>query len=97
MCFTGKITKPSSNFRRTVLGIGMQAMQQLTGINFIFYYGTVFFKSLPHDAVKNPFLISMVATIVNCLTTPLAFYMVERVGRRRLLIFGGCGMIVSQL
>jgi hypothetical protein len=33
-CFQGSIMKPSSNARRTTLGICMQAMQQLTGINF---------------------------------------------------------------
>ena len=43
-CFSGSITVGSSNIRRTLLGIGLQMMQQLTGINFIFYYGVVFFK-----------------------------------------------------
>ncbi len=44
-CFKGGLGKASSNLRRTLLGIGLQMMQQLTGINFIFYYGVVFFKS----------------------------------------------------
>jgi len=35
-CFKGKLSQPSSNARRTTIGIFMQAMQQLTGINFIF-------------------------------------------------------------
>ena len=43
-CFKGDIGHASSNIRRTLLGIGLQMMQQLTGINFIFYYGVVFFK-----------------------------------------------------
>jgi MFS family permease len=42
-CFNGSILHASSNLRRTLLGIGLQMMQQLTGINFIFYYGVVFF------------------------------------------------------
>lgn len=45
-CFSGSITDPSSNLRRTVVGTTAQMMQQFTGINFIFYYGTVFFQSL---------------------------------------------------
>lgn len=38
-CFKGDLRKGSSNIRRTLVGILMQMMQQLTGINFIFYFG----------------------------------------------------------
>ncbi|EMD97454.1 hypothetical protein COCC4DRAFT_75117 [Bipolaris maydis ATCC 48331] len=93
-CFEGKIAKPSSNARRTTLGIFMQAMQQLTGINFIFYFGPVFFQQL--GSIDNPFLISLVTTLVNVLSTPASFVMVEKIGRRPLLIFGAGGMVVMQ-
>ncbi|KAK0128825.1 hypothetical protein ONS95_000775 [Cadophora gregata] len=93
-CFKGDIGRASSNIRRTLLGIGLQMMQQLTGINFIFYYGVVFFKSL--GTISNPFLISLITTLVNVLSTPAAFWLVERVGRRNLLIFGGTGMVIAQ-
>lgn len=93
-CFHGSITKGSSNVRRTILGIVLQMMQQLTGINFIFYFGTVFFTSL--GTIDNPFLISLVTTLVNVLSTPLAFWIVERFGRRRILIIGAMGMVIAQ-
>ncbi|PQE25748.1 high affinity glucose transporter RGT2 protein [Rutstroemia sp. NJR-2017a BBW] len=96
-CFKGSyrsIFHGSSNVRRTVVGILLQMMQQLTGINFIFYFGTVFFKSL--GTIKNPFLISLVTSLVNMLTTPIAFYIIERLGRRTILIYGAAGMIISQ-
>ncbi|OBT57842.1 hypothetical protein VE04_01953 [Pseudogymnoascus sp. 24MN13] len=93
-CFHGSITQGSSNVRRTILGIVLQMMQQLTGINFIFYFGTVFFTSL--GTISNPFLISLVTTLVNVLSTPLAFWIVERVGRRRILIIGATGMVIAQ-
>jgi SP family sugar:H+ symporter-like MFS transporter len=32
--------------RRTLLGMGIQALQQLTGANYFFYYGTVVFSSV---------------------------------------------------
>jgi MFS family permease len=53
-CFKGGLSNGSSNLRRTLMGIGLQMMQQLTGINFIFYYGVVFFTSL--GTISNPFL-----------------------------------------
>lgn len=93
-CFEGSISKPSSNLRRTLLGIAMQMMQQLTGINFIFYFGTVFFQQL--GSIKNPFMISLVTTLVNVLSTPASFVMVEKIGRRRILIWGAAGMVVMQ-
>ncbi|MCJ1477911.1 hypothetical protein MMC13_006585 [Lambiella insularis] len=93
-CFKGSVLKGNSNSRRTTVGILMQMMQQLTGINFIFYFGTVFFQSL--GTISNPFLISLVTSLVNTCSTPLAFWTIERFGRRAILICGAIGMIVSQ-
>jgi len=93
-CFKGSIMDGSSNLRRTLLGIGLQCAQQFTGINFIFYYGTVFFQSL--GTIKNPFLITLITSLVNMCSTPISFYIIEKFGRRSILIYGGCGMVVSQ-
>jgi SP family sugar:H+ symporter-like MFS transporter len=38
-CFRGGF-KPSANLYRVVIGMSLQMFQQLTGVNFIFYYGT---------------------------------------------------------
>lgn len=93
-CFQGQLHKGNSNLRRTLMGAGMQMMQQLTGINFIFYFGTTFFQQL--GTISNPFFISLVTTLVNVLSTPVSFWAVEKLGRRILLIYGGVGMIVAQ-
>lgn len=42
-CFKGSLWDQKSNLRRTILGTSLQMMQQWTGINFIFYFGTTFF------------------------------------------------------
>lgn len=93
-CFKGGLSKPSSNLRRTILGTSLQMMQQWTGVNFIFYFGTTFFKSL--HTIQNPFLISLITTLVNVCSTPISFWTVERFGRRPLLIWGALGMVVCQ-
>jgi sugar porter (SP) family MFS transporter len=93
-CFSGKISSPSSNARRTFVGITIQMMQQLTGINFIFYFGPVFFQQL--GTIGNPFLIGLVTTLVNVLSTPASFVMVEKLGRRTILIYGAAGMVIMQ-
>ncbi|KAJ6255917.1 hypothetical protein Dda_9376 [Drechslerella dactyloides] len=87
-CFRGNLGK------RLWTGCGLQALQQLTGINFIFYYGTTYFKS---NGVARPFVISLVANIVNVVATLPGLYLVERAGRAPLLFVGALGMGFCQL
>ncbi|KAL9035422.1 MAG: hypothetical protein Q9180_004870 [Flavoplaca navasiana] len=93
-CFKGSLWKPSSNVRRTILGTSMQMMQQWTGVNFIFYFGTTFFNQL--GTINNPFLISLITTLVNVCSTPISFWTIERFGRRPLLIWGALGMLICE-
>ncbi|KAI5865478.1 general substrate transporter [Durotheca rogersii] len=93
-CFRGSLFNGSSNVRRTILGTSLQMMQQWTGVNFVFYFGTTFFKQL--GTIQNPFLISLVTTLVNVCSTPISFWTIERVGRRPLLIWGALGMVICQ-
>lgn len=93
-CFKGGLRNPASNLRRTILGTSLQMMQQWTGVNFIFYFGTTFFQQL--GTISNPFLISLVTTLVNVCSTPLSFWIIERFGRRTIMIWGAVGMVVCQ-
>lgn len=93
-CFSGSVFQAKSNLRRTILGTSLQMMQQWTGVNFIFYYSTTFLQST--GAIDDPFLTSMIFTIVNVCSTPISFYTVEKFGRRPLLIWGALGMLICQ-
>ncbi|EHK97550.1 MFS general substrate transporter [Glarea lozoyensis ATCC 20868] len=93
-CFSGGLLKQSSNLRRTILGTSLQMMQQWTGVNFIFYYSTPFLQST--GAISNPFIISLIFTLVNVCSTPISFYTVEKFGRRPLLVIGAFGMLICQ-
>jgi len=81
------------NGLRTWTGIMLQGWQQLTGINFIFYYGTTFFKSA---GISNPFIITIIADVVNTVMTIFGIQLIDRVGRRRLLLIGAIGMCVCE-
>jgi sugar porter (SP) family MFS transporter len=74
---------------RTWTGILLQGWQQLTGINFIFYYGTTFFKSA---GIQNAFIIQIIADVVNTVMTIVGVQLIDRAGRRRLLLIGALGM-----
>jgi sugar porter (SP) family MFS transporter len=75
-CFKGGVRK------RLITGCLLQGLQQLTGINFIFYYGTQFFKN---SGIKNAFVISMVTSCVNTASTVPGLYAIDKWGRRPLL------------
>ncbi|CUS12958.1 unnamed protein product [Tuber aestivum] len=79
--------------KRLLTGCGIQALQQLTGINFIFYYGTQFFKN---SGIQNAFLIGLITNLVNVISTFPGLWMVEKMGRRNLLLFGAIGMCFCQ-
>jgi SP family sugar:H+ symporter-like MFS transporter len=84
---------PNKILFRTLTGIFLQAWQQLTGINFIFYYGTTFFKN---SGITDPFLITIATNVVNVGMTIPAFWAVDHIGRRRLLLIGAAGMLVCE-
>ncbi|KAG9005665.1 hypothetical protein FRB93_009591 [Tulasnella sp. JGI-2019a] len=89
-CFRG--THNKIRFR-VLTGIFLQAWQQLTGINFIFYYGTTFFQ---RSGISNSFLISIATNVVNVGMTIPGIYFVDKAGRRSLLLIGAAGMLICE-
>ncbi|KAI0474311.1 high-affinity glucose transporter RGT2 [Xylaria cf. heliscus] len=86
-CFRGPMLK------RQLTGMALQALQQLTGINFIFYYGTQYFKN---SGIENPFTIQVITSVINVVSTIPGLYAVDKLGRRPLLFWGAIGMCISQ-
>lgn len=81
------------NRKRQLTGMALQALQQLTGINFIFYYGTKYFQN---SGVSSGFVIQMITSSINVVSTLPGMYMTDKWGRRPLLLFGAIGMCISQ-
>ncbi|KAK0733061.1 high-affinity glucose transporter RGT2 [Lasiosphaeria miniovina] len=86
-CFRGDMLK------KQLTGMGLQGLQQLTGINFIFYYGTQYFLN---SGIQNPFVISMITSSINVVSTIPGLYFIDKWGRRPMLLWGAVGMCVSQ-
>jgi sugar porter (SP) family MFS transporter len=76
-----------------MLGMALQMMQQWTGVNFVFYFSSTFFKTV---GLQNAFMISMITTAVNVASTPMSFWTIEKLGRRTLLIYGAVGMLICE-
>ncbi|GEO95591.1 sugar porter family MFS transporter [Kocuria turfanensis] len=76
------------------VGIGLAALQQFVGINVIFYYSNVLWQSVGFTEADS-FTITVITSVTNVAVTIVAIALVERVGRRRLLLIGSAGMALS--
>ncbi|KAH7585575.1 Major facilitator superfamily (MFS) profile [Nakaseomyces glabratus] len=74
---------------RVIMGVMIQSLQQLTGNNYFFYYGTTIFKAV---GLEDSFQTSIVLGIVNFASTFVGLWTVERFGRRRCLLWGSATM-----
>ncbi|KFY01241.1 hypothetical protein O988_02852 [Pseudogymnoascus sp. VKM F-3808] len=79
--------------RRLLTGCGLFMLQQLSGCNFIFYFGNSFFNKI----IGSGFLFQVVANCVNVIGTLPGIVFVESLGRRRLLMAGAVSMATCQL
>ncbi|OBT75794.1 hypothetical protein VF21_05530 [Pseudogymnoascus sp. 05NY08] len=79
--------------RRLLTGCGLFMLQQLSGCNFIFYFGNSFFDQV----IGSGFLFQVIANSVNVIGTLPGIVFVESLGRRRLLMVGAVTMAVCQL
>jgi SP family sugar:H+ symporter-like MFS transporter len=76
------------------VGIGLSVFQQFVGINVIFYYSSVLWQAVGFSE-KNSLLITVITSVVNVVTTIVAISLVDRWGRRPLLLVGSAGMAVT--
>ncbi|CAI5011649.1 ATV_HP_G0151050.mRNA.1.CDS.1 [Saccharomyces cerevisiae] len=76
-------------FQRLIMGAMIQSLQQLTGDNYFFYYGTTVFTAV---GLSDSFETSIVLGIVNFASTFVGIFLVERYGRRRCLLWGAASM-----
>ncbi|KAI1245372.1 hypothetical protein MGN70_012262 [Eutypa lata] len=76
---------------RTLLGVVLQAGQQLTGANFFFYYGTTVFAS---TGLSDSYITQIILGSVNVACTFAGLYVVQKVGRRKALIAGALWIMV---
>lgn len=76
------------------VGITLSVLQQFVGINVIFYYSSVLWQSVGFEESQS-LLISTITGVINIVTTLVAIALVDKVGRRPLLLVGSAGMTVS--
>jgi len=89
------IRGPVLGLQRIVwVGIILSVFQQFVGINVIFYYSTSLWQSVGFDE-SDSFTISVVTSITNVLVTLIAIFLVDRIGRKPILLTGSVMMTLS--
>jgi sugar porter (SP) family MFS transporter len=76
------------------VGILLSVFQQFVGINVIFYYSTTLWQAVGF-AESQSFLISTITAVTNVVVTFIAIALIDKVGRRPLLLIGSAGMTLA--
>jgi SP family sugar:H+ symporter-like MFS transporter len=76
------------------VGIGLSVFQQFVGINVVFYYGSELWQAAGFDESQSLF-INVLTGMTNIVSTFIAIALVDKIGRKPLLLTGSIGMFMS--
>ncbi|MGO1768820.1 MAG: sugar porter family MFS transporter [Microbacterium sp.] len=76
------------------IGILLSVFQQFVGINVIFYYSTTLWRSVGFSE-DSALLTSVISSVTNIVVTIVAILLVDKVGRKALLLAGSILMTIS--
>ena len=77
-----------------IAGSAIAILGQFMGVNAVLYYGPKIFSDAGFD---NPMFSTVLVGVVNMVTTILAVFIIDRVGRKQLIYWGVSGMIICLL
>lgn len=77
-----------------IAGSAIAILGQFMGVNAVLYYGPKIFADAGFD---NPMFSTVLVGLVNFLTTILAVFIIDKVGRKQLIYWGVSGMIICLL
>jgi MFS transporter, SP family, sugar:H+ symporter len=76
------------------VGILLSVFQQFVGINVIFYYSTTLWRSVGFSESES-LTYSVINSLVNLVSTVIAILIVDKVGRKPMLLGGSIGMTIT--
>lgn len=90
------LLKPEMRFVLAI-GVFVSLFQQITGINTVIYYAPKIFQIAGFPSVSSAILATVGIGVINVIATLIAVWLLDRIGRRKLLLIGVCGMVISLL
>jgi sugar porter (SP) family MFS transporter len=89
------LRKPTGGLYGIVwVGMLLSVFQQFVGINVIFYYSNVLWQAVGYGE-SEAFRITVITSVTNIVTTLIAIALIDKVGRKPLLLVGSAGMAVT--
>lgn len=76
------------------VGIGLAVLQQVVGINVIFYYGAVLWRAVGFTE-SDALLINIVSGAVSIVAVIITLLLIDKIGRKPLLWIGSVGMTIT--
>ena len=76
------------------VGIALSVFQQFVGINVVFYYGAELWQAAGFDESQS-LLINVLTGTTNIISTFIAIALIDKIGRKPLLLTGSVGMFIS--
>ncbi|XP_076853854.1 solute carrier family 2, facilitated glucose transporter member 8 [Brachyhypopomus gauderio] len=93
-CFRFADLKDPGVYKPLGVGVMMMLLQQFTGINAIMFYAETIFEQAHF---KNSDVASVVVGATQVVFTAVAAFIMDRAGRKVLLVFSGVAMCVSEI
>jgi MFS transporter, SP family, arabinose:H+ symporter len=81
--------------RPLIVAVVLAVLQQVTGINTVLFYGSIIFKEHAGRGDTAAIGANVLVGVVNCLSTIVALWIIDKVGRKTLLIVSAGGMGAS--
>ncbi len=89
------LKKPTGGIYGIVwVGLGLSVFQQFVGINVIFYYSNVLWQAVGFSADESA-IYTVITSVINVATTLIAIALIDKIGRKPLLLIGSTGMAVT--
>ncbi|WP_158970864.1 sugar porter family MFS transporter [Paraglaciecola sp. L3A3] len=89
------VDKATGKVRKIMwIGIGLATLQQLVGINVVFYYGAVLWQAVGFSE-GDALLINVISGAVSIAACVITMYLIDKVGRKPFLMIGSIGMAVT--
>ncbi|KAI5713917.1 hypothetical protein M8J76_007798 [Diaphorina citri] len=84
-----------ANLRGLIVSLGLMMFQQFSGVNTVIFYSNDIFKSA--GSTLDPSISAIIVGVVQCIVTGLSVVLVDKAGRRLLLLLSNSGSDVSSI
>jgi sugar porter (SP) family MFS transporter len=82
--------------RPLVIAVALAVLQQITGVNTVLYYGALIFREQVGEQSRTAAIgVNVIVGVTNFLATIIAIWIIDKVGRKPLLLTSAGGMAVS--